>query len=224
MYLYIYQRVDVYSVKIHIFKREIDSVLIAYISLAFNGLYSLYNLALGIFTPSWTFIALFGYYAVLGALRFGVLMSSRKSGEKSNHQSFLMKFSGGMFIFLSITLAGLTYLAHTTDTGKKYHEIVMITMALYTTVKVTLAIMNFAKSRKREMLFMTTLRGISLADALVSVFALQRSMLMTFDGMSPEEIGGFNLITGGAVASLIFILGVFLLIYGKIFEKTKVSG
>ncbi len=205
------------------YKENIDPVYYAYGSLVFNGLYSLYNLFLGIYSASWTFIALFGYYALLGSLRFGVLMSSRKKGKDSLRQTFLMSFTGGMFIGLAATLGGIVYLSHVTGSGRKHHEIIMISIALYTTIKVVLAIRNLVKSRKREKLFMTTLRGISLADALVSILALQQSMLMTFEGMSDGEEKLLNLITGSVVTLLIFILGIILLIGGRHFAKIKSS-
>ncbi len=204
--------------------KKLDTLRLAYISLAFNGLYSFYNLILGIFTKSWWFTALFGYYSVLSVVRFGVILSTKKEKKENISQSFIMKFTGAMFVIMGVTLAGTTYLSFKSDTGIKYSQIIMISIALYTTIKVTLAIVNLVKERNNRNLNIMTLKGIALADALVSVFSLQRSMLTSFEGMTPEEIKLFNAITGTVVYILIFVLGVFLIGGSRyIMAKSKLS-
>ena len=68
--------------------------------------------------------------------------------------------------------------------------------------------------------FVKTLRNISLASAAVSVFSLQRSMLVSFEGMSAENIVVMNGLTGTAIYLLVFILGINL-IGGKRVEMAK---
>lgn len=181
---------------------------LALLSLIVNIAYSLYNLYIGFANFSWWFITLAAYYIVLSTMRFGILLSSRKAGSS---QSFIVKFTGGMFLALAITLAGATYLSFEFDIGIKHHEILMITVALYSFIKITLAIINLVKSRKVHSQVLRTLRNIAFADGLVSVFSLQRSMLVSFEGLSTWEIRLFNAITGTAVYVIIFILGLNLL-------------
>jgi hypothetical protein len=86
--------------------------------------------------------------------------------------------------------------------------IVMIAIATYTFTKTTLATVNFIKSRRSISAKIVTLRNISFADAFVSIFALQRSMLVSFEGMNESEILIMNAVTGSAVCIITFLLGL----------------
>ena len=68
-----------------------------------------------------------------------------------------------------------------------------------------------AKAKKTASPIVRTLRNISLADAFVSVYALQRSMLVTFPGMMPDDIRLFNIMTGTAVWIVVLLLGINLI-------------
>ena len=57
-----------------------------------------------------------------------------------------------------------------------------------------------------------TLRNIALADACVSVYSMQRSMLQSFPGLTPAEILVFNILTGTAVWLILPLFGCILLI------------
>ena len=87
-------------------------------------------------------------------------------------------------MLLSLSLVGTVILAVVRDRGIVMHEIVMIAMAAYTFTKITLAVINLVKARKSASAKIVTLRNISLSDACVSIFALQRSMLVSFKGMT----------------------------------------
>ena len=97
------------------------------------------------------------------------------------------------------------------DRGHKLHLIVMIAMATYAFTKITLAAIHWVKSRRSSSAKIVTLRSISFADALVSIFALQRSMLVSFEGMSGGEIRLMNALLGSAVCAVVFLLGLRLL-------------
>ena len=65
-----------------------------------------------------------------------------------------------------------------------------------------------------------TLRNIALADACVSIYSLQRSMLVSFPGMEAAEIQLFNILTGTAVWLTVLFLGINL-IGGKYVDMAK---
>ena len=65
-----------------------------------------------------------------------------------------------------------------------------------------------------------TLRNIALADACVSVYTMQRSMLQSFPGLTPAEIQIFNILTGTAVWIIVLFLGINL-IGGKRVDMAK---
>ena len=86
--------------------------------------------------------------------------------------------------------------------------IVMLAIAVYAFTKITLATIKWIKARKSKSVKLITLRNISFADAFVSIFSLQRSMLVSFEGMSEIEIRIMNVATGSAVCIIVFLLGL----------------
>lgn len=174
----------------------------AWISLCVNVAYALYNGALGLWSGSWWWICLCAYYLVLSGLRFYAVRFKEKSP---------LRATGVLFVALAVCMVGVVILAVVTDRGVRYHEIVMITLALYAFTKVTLGIINLVKAKKQSSPAPVALRNISLADAFVSIFSLQRSMLVTFEGMAAEQIRLMNALTGGGVCLIILLLGINLI-------------
>lgn len=181
-------------------------------SLLFNAVFCTYHIVSGIITHSWWLFTIGIYYAVLSILRFVVLL-----GKKNNR--FITRFAGVMLMLLSVPLVGTVILAVVRDRGIVMHEIVMITMAVYSFTKITFAIINLVKVRKNTSARLVTLRNISLSDACVSIFALQRSMLVSFGDMSETDIGIFNAVVGMAVCMIVFLLGLNLVKRKKILFK-----
>ena len=173
-------------------------------SSALNTAFAIYHLVMGIVTSSWWLLTMGSYYLVLSIVRFVVLRSKSK-------KSYVVKFTGWMLILLSIPLAGTVVLSVIRDRGYKLHTIVMIAMAAFAFAKITLATINLIKSRRIRSITLITLRNISFADALVSIFALQRSMLVSFEGMTEAEIVIMNATFGSVVCVIVFLLGINLL-------------
>jgi len=186
-----------------------------HLSLCANLSFAGYTGGLGLLSGSWWFITLAAYYIVLSVMRFA-LLRFQKHGADEASERFVMRFTGALFLVLSVVLAGTTYLAFLENQGVRQHEIVMISMALYAFLKVTIAAINLAKCRALKAPVLKTLRNVSFADALVSIFALQRSMLVSFDGMSADNIALFNALTGSAVYLAVFLLGLNLIGGNKI--------
>ena len=178
---------------------------IALASLVFNIAFATYHLVMGLVTSSWWLLTLGSYYLILSTVRFAVLHSKSK-------ERFIAKFTGWMLMLLSIPLVGTVILSVLRDRGHKLHMIVMIAMAAYAFTKITLAIIKFIKARRSKSAILLTLRNISLADAFVSIFALQRSMLVSFEGMSETEIAIMNASLGSLVCITCFLLGLLLLL------------
>lgn len=182
-------------------------------SLVFNMVFATYHLVMGLTTSSWWLLTLGSYYIVLGIVRFVVLRS--KSGER-----FIAKFTGWMLILLTIPLVGTVILSVVRDRGHVLHMIEMIAMAAYAFTKITLATIKFIKVRRSTSATLITLQNISFADAFVSIFALQRSMLVSFEGMTETEIVIMNATLGSAVCVIVFRLGLNLVRNRKILFKS----
>ena len=182
-------------------------------SLSFNIAFATYHLVMGLATRSWWLLTLGSYYLVLSVVRFVVLRS--KSGER-----FIAKFTGWMLILLSIPLVGTVILSVVRDRGHERHMIVMIAMAAYAFTKITLATIKLVKARRSTSATLITLRNISFADAFVSIFALQRSMLVSFEGMTETEIAIMNATLGSTVCVIVFLLGLNLVRNKKVLFKS----
>ena len=182
-------------------------------SLVFNMAFATYHLIMGLVTSSWWLLTLGSYYSILSTVRFAVLRS--KSGER-----FIAKLTGWMLILLTIPLVGTVILSVVRDRGHELHMIVMIAMAAYAFTKITLATIKLIKARRSTSATLITLRNISFADAFVSIFALQRSMLVSFEGMTEAEIVIMNATLGSAVCVIVFLLGLNLVRNRKILFKS----
>ena len=173
----------------------------ALVSLVFNILYCVYHIVFGAVTASWWFLTIGIYYAVLSIIRFVVLR------HKGNNR-LLVRFTGAMLIVLSVSLVGTVILAFVKDRGTVFPLIAMLAVATYTFTKITLATIKWIKARRSTSAKRLTLRNISFANAFVSIYSLQRSMLVSFEGMTKTEIRIMNLVTGSAVCIIVFLLGL----------------
>ncbi len=176
-----------------------------FLSLAVNIAFSAYNIIIGCITHSWWLLTVGTYYVVLSVIRYTIIRS------KKENTVFIKRITGILLLIMSLPLAGTVILTSIQDRGIVLHEIVMITIAIYAFAKITLASIKLAKSRRSTSAKIKTLRNISFADAFVSIFSLQRSMLVSFGEMPENTVKVMNLATGSAVCIIIIFLGMNLL-------------
>lgn len=193
-------------------------ITIASLVLVINAAYAVGNLLVGVSESSWWFITLGIYYIILSTMRLTVIIMSRKvrSGITS-------KYVGVMLMVTAIPLLGIVFLCFVREVGNRFNEIIMIAMAAYAFTKITLAVINLIKVRRTSSEVEKSLRNISLADALVSIASLQRSMLVSFGEMAEADIRLFNVLTGAGVSVLIFLLGLNLAIGIKKNKKSEIQ-
>lgn len=185
--------------------------------------YAVGNVALGLWSFSWWFITVGAYYAVVAVIRWAVLRIRRRANGDYTAEALAKRVTGALLVGLSVCIAGMNVLSIVKDRGTNYHEIVMIAIAAYTFTKITVAIIEMVRAKRHPSPVIQTLRNLSLATAFVSVYSLQRSMLVSFPGMTAAEIQLFNILTGTAVWLLILLFGINL-IGGKytVMAKSKV--
>ena len=176
----------------------------ALVSLTFNITFCVFYIVFGAVTSSWWLFTVGVYYCVLGAMRFVVIR--KKTGARSK-----VRFTGVMLMVLSVPLAGTVILSLVDNRGHKIHLIPMLAIATYSFAKITLATVKLIRSRRNSSEKAVALRNVSFAAALVSIFSLQRSMLVSFEGMTSGEILAMNAMTGVAVCAIVFLLGLNLI-------------
>lgn len=188
-----------------------------------NSLYGICHAFFGIITNSLWLITMAAYYIIIGTMRFSVIFYEKNNKTKNfNDELFVKSFSGYMFLLLSVVLISTTCLAVRENIGLRYHKYMMIAIAAYTFTKIVWAIIRQYKSRRCDSPVLITIRNISFADALASLFSLQRSMLASFEGMANSNIRLFNILTGTAVCLSIVILGINLIKKEKKMTKSNI--
>ena len=200
--------------------KVVNFVRSPYTSLAFNVLYALGNCIIGFLTHSWWFITVGAYYTVLTVTRYSVLQIKRKANGNYDTEFFARRITGALLVVLSFCIVGVNIMSAVKDRGTAFHEIVMITIATYTFTKITIAIIGMVKAKRSVSPVLKTLRNISLADACVSIYTMQRSMLVSFPGMEMTEILLLNIFTGTVVWIIVLFLGINL-IGGKYTDMAK---
>ncbi len=174
----------------------------------FNIAFSAYHVVLGVLARSLWLFTIGIYYVILSAVRFAVLRFDAES-------RFAIRFTGIMLMALSLPLVGTAILSFTEERGTSFDMIFMIAVAVYAFAKIIIATVNLIRAKKSKPAKLVALRNISFADAFVSIFSLQRSMLVSFDGMAEKSIKIMNLSTGSSVCFIVFLLGLNLLLDKK---------
>ncbi len=201
------------------------------ISFIISILYALYNGVYGILFSSVWFGALAAYYIILSAVRGGVVFKTRslhKNGNISEEEKRIKEFkihliSGVMLIVLTLALSSAVTLMVIEGRGFEHPGLLIFVAAVYTFTKIIISIINFVRNRRTDDFILRTTRNIGLADALVSVLALQTAMLSAFG--SGEDVRWANASTGGAVCLLIIALGIFMITVSVLnIKKTRERG
>ncbi|MBE5756350.1 MAG: hypothetical protein E7342_00980 [Clostridiales bacterium] len=175
------------------------------LSFAFNFIYALFNFIVGIYLRSYWFITIGAYFFVLGFMRsFSIISIIRKKDKNLN------KIIGFLLIFLIIILVAMMALSDMFDVIKPLNEIIMISIATFTTAKTVIAILNTVKAKRLTVSYLA-IRNLSLVSASFSILSMQRSMLVSFGNMSINNIRIFNFSTGFAFFLFLLVLIVIMI-------------
>ncbi len=193
-------------------KRQ-KTFVFAVIGFVCNVIYSVYNVILGINMGSVWFFAMFGYYFLLGLMRF--IAVSSELYLKDSKKYLIERSVGAFLIALGVLLSVITYISLKQRIATKFETITMITIAAFTFAKITIAIIKAVNDRKEKSAVIKAVNGISYAEVAVSLFTMQRSMLVSFEGMSNADALILNAFTGAGVFIFILMLGIFMIIKNK---------
>lgn len=153
-----------------------------YLSLGLNMLYAVMKLIMGAYYRSAWFGTLGVYYALLTAMRFMLMGYVRRNVPGRAMASELKHFRlcGAVLIPMTIALTGVVILVIDRNEGFQYAGYLIYVAAMYAFYKVISAVVNLVKYRRYQSPVMSATKGVSLAAALVSVFALETAMLSQF--------------------------------------------
>ncbi len=164
---------------------EMRSLITSSFSFIINIAFLFYNLIFGIIYNSIWNWSISIYYALLIIFRAVVLLNEKKwikqDVEISNvKREKLFAIICWCMIIMDLSLIAPITLMTLSKRSVNIGTIPAITIAAYTTYKITLAIINYSKKKSKLNLSIRALRLITLKDAIVSVLTLQNTLIMTF--------------------------------------------
>ncbi len=173
-----------------------------YGSLAFNAVYAVFQLGLGLLHRSVWFFSMSGYYLLLAIMRFLLLRHTRNHAPGACQEAEWRKHRLCGVFLLIITLALAVFIIYFVWKIRvfRHHEITTIAMAAYTFTSLTMAIINAVRSRNLSSPVYSAVRLIALVCAIVSMLTLENAMLTAFGQENTELFHRFMLGASGIAA------------------------
>lgn len=198
-------------------------------SFAVSFAYAVFNGVLGIMGLSAWYGALAVYYVLLAAMRGGVLsfhfLGRKKYAADANgeRRADLRAFGicGTGLVLLPLCLSVVIAQTVRGINSFEHPGLTIYVAALYAFYKIVMSVINIFRARRSDELTVRAIRSINLADALVSILALQTAMFREF---SPDADAGFaNALTGFAVCALTAALGIYMIVRSALERKKLVK-
>ncbi len=187
-------------------------------SFSLNIAYVIFQGIMAFSTLSVWYISITAYYLILSLMKGNIFLSKKKAKDSDEKEAKTLRFSGIMFIFLTLALSGLIVLMYKTNMYFEYAGLMIYVIAAYTFFNLSLAIYNIFKAKKQDSLHIENLRNINLAHAVFSILVLQVALFQAF---SPESNKGFaNALTGAGVSIIILLLAILMIIKANKTLKT----
>ena len=182
-----------------------------FFSLLINLLYAIFLLVVGqVYNARW-FSVMAIYYGVLFGVRAFVFFQLRQT--RLQKKILIMRTCGCFLFLINLVVSSVMFLLIHTAQRIKHHEIVVITLALYTFSTLTLAIVGGIKYFKKNDHIYTCIKVVSLISASVSMVALTNTMLATFGGDEITTLRKVILpIVSGVVAVFILACAILMIV------------
>lgn len=178
-----------------------STVFSSAISTLISIVFALYNGALGIVYQSWWHGLICVYYLLLATIR-AILIETRRKNQKTIRMITYL-----LLLVMDVSLIGPIYVMVSGERSYTYGLIPAIAMAAYTTYRITISIVHFRKSRKKDNSLLFELRMINMTDALVAVLSLQNALIIANGGMN-EEMHTLTAWTSGGIYLVIVLITI----------------
>lgn len=178
-----------------------STVFSSAISTLISIVFALYNGALGIVYQSWWHGLICFYYLLLATIR-AILIGTRRKNQKTIRMITYL-----LLLVMDVSLIGPIYVMVSGERSYTYGLIPAIAMAAYTTYRITISIIHFRKSRKKDNSLLFELRMINMTDALVAVLSLQNALIIANGGMN-EEMRTLTAWTSGGIYLVIVLITI----------------
>lgn len=187
-----------------------------------TALLAIYNGFLGIRFWSVWHGSICVYYLLLVMLRGMILLTEKENATRSIKESVhyrrkIFRISSAMLLLLNLALILPLSLMVMLEKPVNMGLIPAITMAAYTTYKITVASIHIGKQKRSSLdnVLVAELRTINFIDALVSVLILQNTLIMVNQGKSSAgDMILLSAISSAAIYIMILFTTVRLLTKG----------
>ena len=191
-------------------------------SLIITLAFAVYNGSIAVVIKSIWFGALTAYYIVLIVLRGSILIyhgKSRRAALKGQPERQTLINDGKLYLACGILLLLLPVclsfaILQMVRAGDSFEHkgITIYVYAIYAFFKIITAVYSFIKERHNNSMTIMATKNIKLADAMVSILALQTAMFREFGGLGDLSTVMMNAITGAVVCALTVAIGVYMIV------------
>lgn len=192
--------------------RKTDDVCKTALSFGVTVVFALYNGFLGVHLRSIWHGGICVFYLLLAAIRGMILLTeksnkAREEKQQSKCRQRTFAVSAVLLLLLNVSLILPISLMVVMEKPVHMGLIPAISMAVYTTYKITVASIRVRRQRHGDQILMAELRTINLIDALVSVLSLQNTLIM----VNQTKPGVHDMLVLSAVSSAVIYLGILLI-------------
>lgn len=198
------------------------TLLLTACSLIVTLAFAVYNGSIAIVISSLWFGALAAYYIVLVVLRGSILIyhgKSKRAALKGQSEKQTLINDGKLYLACGILLLLLPLclsfaILQMVRAGDSFEHtgITIYVYAIYAFFKIITAIYSFIKERRNNSMVIMATKNVKLADAFVSILALQTAMFREFGGIGDISTVMMNAITGAVVCALTVAIGVYMIV------------
>jgi len=174
-----------------------------------NFAYGIFKIAAGVILGS-AWIGCDGIYNFAQAMiQLFQILRRRAPGTLENQWSSY-RLCGVLVLLMHLTLTGIVFQMINWNRAEERGEILVIITAVFAFYKIAASFLSIAKDRKHLHPVDSSIRMLSLAQAIFAIFSLQASMLHTFGaGESWEHL--LNIITGCTVCLSVVSMGIYMI-------------
>lgn len=185
------------------------------ISVCFALFFCIYNGVLGFYKNVIWNIAIFSYYLLLLTIRMILYVREKKSkteDEKDIRRDKQIYISTSVIMFimnLAMILPAILLINHQKEVNLSL--ISAIAVAVYTTYKVTLAIIKFCKVQKEQNLIYKQVRMVNLFDAVMSILTLQNTLTIVVSNGNNGDMYTLSIVTTIVMLLAVAIISIYTL-------------
>ena len=206
------------------------TILFSIGSFVINLAFAVYNGSIAIVINSVWFGALAAYYVLLIVLRGTILVYHafrRKAVKAGQTEDITLRkdtriygVCGIVLLLLPIALSFAILQMVRANDSFVHTGITIYAYAIYAFYKIIVSVYNFVKTRHTNEMTVRAAKNINLADAFVSILALQTAMFREFDAAGDAvNVATMNAVTGAIVCALTAAIGVFMIVIA--IKKTR---